>query len=95
MLTSEKAIYTVKEAAAILCVTPHRIAVANFGRAYFPDTLVTVTAPPSSAGRPFLRWKVDGVTSIACSSSHRAPIPSTPPWSPTCSILSSRSRRWT
>ena len=34
---------------------------ANFGRAYFPDTLVTVTAPPSSAGRPFLRWKVDGV----------------------------------
>ena len=34
---------------------------ANFGRAYFPDTLVTVTAPPRSAGRPFLRWKVDGV----------------------------------
>ena len=34
---------------------------ANFGRAYFPNTLVTVTAPPSSAGRPFLRWKVDGV----------------------------------
>jgi hypothetical protein len=34
---------------------------ANFGRAYFPDTLVTVTAPPISAGRPFLRWKVDGV----------------------------------
>ena len=33
----------------------------NFGRAYFPKTLVTVTAPPSSAGRPFLRWKVDGV----------------------------------
>ncbi len=33
----------------------------NFGRAYFPDTLVTVTAPPSSAGRRFLRWKVDGV----------------------------------
>jgi hypothetical protein len=34
---------------------------ANFGRAYFPDTLVTVTAPPTSAGRPFLRWQVNGV----------------------------------
>ena len=34
---------------------------SNFGRAYFPDTLVTVTAPPTSAGRPFLRWQVNGV----------------------------------
>ncbi len=34
---------------------------ANFGRAYLADTLVTVTAPPNSAGRRFLRWKVDGV----------------------------------
>ena len=34
---------------------------ANFGRAYFANTLVTVTAPRSSAGRPFLRWKIDGV----------------------------------
>ena len=30
----------------------------NFGRAYFPDKLVTVSAPSSPAGRLFLRWKV-------------------------------------
>ena len=34
---------------------------ANFGRAYFANTLVTVTAPLRSAGRLFLRWSVDGV----------------------------------
>ena len=33
----------------------------GFGRAYLEGTVITITAPPSSAGRPFLRWKVDGV----------------------------------
>ena len=31
------------------------------GRAYLEGTVITIAAPPSSAGRPFLRWKVDGV----------------------------------
>ena len=55
--------------AAVLClieVTPLDLNIdsdgfANFGRAYFPGTVVTVTAPPISAGRPFVRWRVDGV----------------------------------
>lgn len=34
---------------------------ANFGRAYFPGTMMSVTAPPTSAGRLFVRWRVDGV----------------------------------
>jgi hypothetical protein len=34
---------------------------ANFGRAYYAGTLLTVTAPPSSEGRRFLRWRVNGV----------------------------------
>ena len=34
---------------------------ANFGRAYFPGTVISVVAPPISAGRPFVRWRVDGV----------------------------------
>ncbi|MCZ6653671.1 MAG: hypothetical protein O7D91_11675, partial [Planctomycetota bacterium] len=34
---------------------------ANFGRAYFPGTLLTVTAPPTSEGRRFVRWMVDDV----------------------------------
>ncbi len=33
----------------------------SFGRAYYPGTLLTVTAPPISEGRRFLRWMVDGV----------------------------------
>ncbi len=34
---------------------------ADFGRAYFPDTVVTVTAPKRSNGRRFLRWSVNGI----------------------------------
>ena len=33
----------------------------SFGRAYYPGTLLTVTAPPASEGRRFVRWRVDGV----------------------------------
>ncbi|MCH8970116.1 MAG: hypothetical protein IIA66_13490, partial [Planctomycetes bacterium] len=33
----------------------------SFGRAYYPGTLLTVTAPPTSEGRRFVRWMVDGV----------------------------------
>jgi len=33
----------------------------SFGRAYYAGTLLTVTAPPSSEGRRFVRWRVDGV----------------------------------
>ncbi len=33
----------------------------SFGRAYYPGTLVTVTAPPTSEGRRFVRWMVNGV----------------------------------
>ena len=33
----------------------------SFGRAYYPGTLLTVTAPPTSEGRRFVRWRVDGV----------------------------------
>ena len=32
----------------------------NFGRAYFPGTMMTVTAPKMSQGRRFLRWSVNG-----------------------------------
>ena len=32
----------------------------SFGRAYYPGTLLTVTAPPTSEGRRFVRWRVDG-----------------------------------
>ena len=33
----------------------------SFGRAYYAGTLLTVTAPPTSEGRRFVRWRVDGV----------------------------------
>ncbi len=33
----------------------------SFGRAYYAGTLLTVTAPPTSEGRRFVRWMVDGV----------------------------------
>ena len=33
----------------------------NFGRAYFPGTVMTVTAPPTSNGRRFLRWSAGGI----------------------------------
>ena len=33
----------------------------SFGRAYYPGTLLTVTAPLTSEGRRFVRWRVNGV----------------------------------
>ncbi len=33
----------------------------NFGRSYYTGTVLTVTAPTTSAGRKFVRWVVDGV----------------------------------
>ncbi|MCZ6653456.1 MAG: hypothetical protein O7D91_10580, partial [Planctomycetota bacterium] len=33
----------------------------NFDRAYYAGTLLTVTAPPTSEGRRFVRWMVEGV----------------------------------
>ena len=34
---------------------------ADFSRSYYNGTAVTLTAPPQSAGRRFVRWLVDGV----------------------------------
>ncbi len=33
----------------------------NFGRSYYAGTVLTVTAAPTSEGRRFVRWMVDGV----------------------------------
>ncbi|MEE9296334.1 MAG: integrin alpha, partial [Phycisphaerae bacterium] len=34
---------------------------SNFGRSYYTGTVVTVSAPPTSEGRRFVRWMVEGV----------------------------------
>ena len=33
---------------------------ADFSRSYYSGTAMTLTAPPRSAGRRFVRWLVDG-----------------------------------